>query len=216
MTNIQKLFIVAMLSCVVGCSGSAKSNRSLNSIHQPVVKRAVYTFDVATAQGGLSPAEQGRLDGWFEAMQLSHGDQVALEDPSPYSKDAVRAIIKSMVERRGLLLGETAPVTEGVIAREHVRVTLSRSSASVTGCPDWSGQSLINISNATSPNYGCATNSNLAAMIADPNDLIRGVDEIGNDPGSTSKSISAFRERELSGGGGEVSEVSSSSDGGGQ
>ena len=42
------------------------------------------------------------------------------------------------------------------------------------GCPDWRSQTETNLVNATSPNYGCATNSNLAAMIANPDELLHG------------------------------------------
>src|SRR3546814_2517410 len=76
-----------------------------------------------------------------------------------------------MIERRGLLLSGAAPVTTGDVPADNLRVVVTRASAFVPGCPDWSTKSSINFNNATSSNYGCATNSNLAAMVADPNDL---------------------------------------------
>ena len=45
--------------------------------------------------------------------------------------------------------------------------------ASVPGCPDWSDSGKPP-SEGQSSNFGCATNTNLAAMIADPADLLRG------------------------------------------
>ena len=50
------------------------------------------------------------------------------------------------------------------------RVVITRSTASVPGCPDWSVKTEANYNNATSPGFGCGVNSNLAAMIANPAD----------------------------------------------
>lgn len=46
--------------------------------------------------------------------------------------------------------------------------------ASVPHCPDWRSQG-VDSAAGTDSNYGCAINGNLAAMIADPQDLVRGV-----------------------------------------
>jgi len=43
----------------------------------------------------------------------------------------------------------------------------------VPGCPLWEDET-VGAPERTATNYGCATNSNLASMIADPNDLVLG------------------------------------------
>ena len=45
---------------LAGCGGMA-NNRSLESLHQPVVQRSLYTLDLTTGPGGLSGSEQQRL-----------------------------------------------------------------------------------------------------------------------------------------------------------
>jgi pilus assembly protein CpaD len=72
------------------------------------------------------------------------------------------------------LLVDTPPVTAGNVAPGTVRVVVSRSTASVPSCPDWSKTTEANYNSSNHSNYGCASNSNLAAMIADPEDLVRG------------------------------------------
>ena len=75
-------------------------------------------------------------------------------------------------------------------------MVLTRSTASVPGCPDWSASSDMNYNNATSTNYGCASNSNLAAMVANPQDLIKG--QRGSSETvimSSSKAIKTYREQ---------------------
>lgn len=201
MKNIATWTALALATTLAGCTGTAHSNRGLDSVHQPVVTNSVYQFDVAASGGELPPSEQGRLQGWLDAMGVRYGDRVAVEDPSLYGSSAAQATIRTMVERRGLLLSQDVPVTTGAVPEGHLRVVITRASAHVPGCPDWSSQSSININNATSSNYGCATNSNLAAMVADPNDLIKGASNDRSDPAASTRAIKTFREKPLTGAG---------------
>lgn len=184
--------IALSLGLSVAACGGMPTNQSLYSTKQPVVERTNYSFDVNTGAGGLSIPEQQRLAGWFEAMDLRYGDRLSLEDPmmSKATKDAVADLAK----RHGILLSDGAPVTSGYVQPGNARVVITRSTASVPGCPDWSVTSEMNYNNATYPGYGCAVNSNMAAMVADPEDLVSG------DKGSgetyvrrSSKAVEAYR-----------------------
>lgn len=53
-------------------------------------------------------------------------------------------------------------------------VLAGRFEVHVTGCPDWRKPQLDEYTNFESSNLGCATANNLALMIADPEDLLRG------------------------------------------
>jgi pilus assembly protein CpaD len=88
---------------------------------------------------------------------------------------------------QGLLLSEGMPVTAGRAAPGGVRVIVSRASASVPGCPIWEDET-VGTPERTSTNFGCATNQNLARMIADPNDLVRGQSD-----GNTTDSMAGTR-----------------------
>jgi pilus assembly protein CpaD len=156
---------------LAGCGGMP-GNRTVESIHQPVVQRIDYTLDVATGPGGLSQGEQRRLAGWFEAMDLRYGDKVSLDDP--LQSGATRDSVEALVGRYGLLLGNEAPVTPGYVNAGAARIVVSRTKATVPGCPDWSSNSDVNLGNATSAGYGCSINGNMAAMIANPEHLIKG------------------------------------------
>jgi pilus assembly protein CpaD len=214
MKKLQNLAMLALVGTLAACgSGGANSNRSLDSVHQPVVSNELYSFDVATVGGDLPPSEQGKLDGWLDAMGVAYGDRIAIEDPSLYGKGAATAQIRSMVERRGLLVSEAVPVTSGAVASGNLRVTITRATARVPGCPNWDTKSSSTDKNATSSNYGCATNSNLAAMVADPNDLIKGAGSDRPDPSAATKPIRVFRERPPSGAG-ELKEAATSGEGG--
>lgn len=180
---------------LAGCAGSSLSdvNPSLNSVHQPVVERSNFALDVDTSRSGLSITEQQRLNGWFETMDLRYGDRITIEDPS--ANPAVAEAVNDLAGRYGLIVDGVAPATPGLLNPGQARVVITRSTASVPGCPNWSGQSDSNFKNETSKNYGCAVNSNLAAMVANPEDLLEGQSGSGETTILTStKAIETFRE----------------------
>ena len=199
MNKIATWTVLALATSLAGCTGTANSNRSLDSVHQPVVRNSIYQFDVAAANGELPPSEQGRLQGWLDSMGARYGDRIAIEDPSVYGASEAQATVRSMIERRGLLVSPDVPVTTGAVPSGYLRVVITRASAHVPGCPDWASKSSINFNNATSSNYGCATNSNLAAMVADPNDLIKGARDERRDPSTATRAIKTYREKPLTG-----------------
>lgn len=183
---------------LAGCGGMP-TNRTLDNVHQPVVEHTNYTFDMTVQpEGGIDPVQQHRLSDWFAAVGLKYGDHVALDDPA--QAGATHAAVEAVAAKFGLILDDVAPVTEGVIAAGQARVVVARAFASVPGCPDWSGRSDANFTNGTSRNYGCATSSNLAAMIANKEDLIHGQDGTGNTIVLTNtKAIDAYRTKAVTG-----------------
>lgn len=202
MSRTAGKFAGAVLALSLGVSlsacGGMPTNRSLESLHQPVVERTNYTLDVSTGPGGLSVPEQRRLAGWFEAMNLRYGDRISIDDP--LASAATRAAVEALAARQGLLVSDDAPVTPGYVSPGTARIVVTRSKASVPGCPDWSAKSDVNLNNATSSNYGCAVNGNLAAMVADPEHLIKGAaGQSDTVVMSSNKAIGSYRDAKPTG-----------------
>lgn len=194
--------VLALGASVAGCGGMP-SNQSLYSTKQPVVERKNFTFDVRSAQSGMGISEQQRVAAWFETMKLGYGDRLSIDDPM--ASKATQDAIAKLAARHGVLIEEGAPVTQGHVDPGKARIVLTRSSASVPGCPDWDDKSDTNYYNATSNGYGCAVNSNLAAMVANPEDLIEGQAGTGETViMSGTKAIDSYRNRAPSGNGGDV------------
>ncbi len=184
---------LALAGCM-GSSGGAEVNRSLDSVHQPVVTIQSYVFDADTSANGIAPTELRRVSDWFDAMNVRYGDRIAVDQGSEgYGSRAAVDSVAMLVARRGMILADNAPITAGTIAPGRIRVVITRSSARVDGCPDWSSRSAIGTSSTTTSNYGCAINSNLAAMVADATDLVRGQTRASNDPLTASKAIETYR-----------------------
>ncbi len=210
---IKRPLLLALLpaTMLAGCGGTL--NRGVESVHQPVVARTDYSFDLATDGSGLASGEARRLDGWMRSLRVGYGDQVAIDNPAadPQAREAVAA----QVAQFGLLVSEDAPVSGAPLAPGTVRVVVTRFKASVPHCPDYTREGQPEFNSNTSSNYGCSINSNLAAMVANPADLVRGERGSGIvDPLTASRAIDALRRAAPSGGGGTAVKAESATGGG--
>lgn len=201
MTKKLSLLLLGSIA-LAGCQvhrGEDRPARGLFPVNQPVVSRADYVFDAQAPAGSLNPQEAARLDGWFRGLELGYGDVVSVDgiDAGP-ARDSVARV----AGRYGLLVADSAPITQGEIPPGVVRVVVTRTRASVPGCPNWSRPSNPNFSNELMSNYGCALNANLAAMVGNPGDLVSGREPSGlSDPVLSNKAIESYRTRAPSGGG---------------
>lgn len=162
-----------LLLALLPLAACGTANRGLEPIHQPVVQRSDYAIDMAASTAGLAPGEQQRLGGWMEAMRVGYGDRVAIDDSAGVAR-AAHEDVQAVAARYGLLVADDAPPTGAPVAAGMVRVVVSRTRAFVPGCPDHSRMNDPNYNAHTGSDYGCATNTNLAAMVANPADLVRG------------------------------------------
>lgn len=150
-------------------------NRGLEPVNQPVVERTDFVFDtVPDGYNGLSRDEKLRIRDWFDAIRLGYGDRVYILGDATGGRGAISGGIADLVESYGLLVTERAPATLAAAPSGAVRITVSRFTATVPGCPDWRNHLDTDFQGGLSYDYGCATNGNLAAMIANPEDLIHG------------------------------------------
>jgi pilus assembly protein CpaD len=188
---------------VAGCGMNSRtsavySNRSIYSENQPVVQRTDYVIDLASAGSGIPHAELGRLTEWFDTMGLRYGDRISVDNP--YGDAGVREDVARVAAEYGMLLSDAAPITAGPVQPGLVRVVVSRTTASVPGCPNWRQAHLPGAAVSTASEFGCATNSNLAAMIADPNDLVLGQEgSVSGDPATAVKAIRQYRDAKPTG-----------------
>lgn len=202
--RLSMIVLCAPALMVAGCTGTV--NRGLDSVHQPVVSRTDYVFDVVTDGGQVSAAEMQRLVGWMATLRVGYGDRIAVDDPSG-TADGARAQIGALVARYGLFLEDNAPITAAAMTPGTVRVIITRAVASVPGCPDYSRTGTVEFEGNTTSNHGCAVNANLASMVARPEDLVRGRPGTStSDPVTSSKAVQALRRTVNSGSNGLKSE----------
>ena len=190
---VKKLIAVLVASTAAACAtpGVDTSDRGVASVNEPVLNRSTFVVDVAAPGGMLPPAEMARLDGWFQGLDLGYGDSIYLDGPDA---GAARAQIADLAGRYGMMVLPAAPVTAGMVPSGMVRVVVSRTRAEVLGCPDWSVRSQPNFENRQMSNFGCGVNSNIAAMVADPQDLFHGREGSGvGDATTAAKAVNLYR-----------------------
>ena len=210
----KTLFALIVIGAALSASGAdarhrtaRENNMGLYSYNQPVVQRMDYVLELASPGPGIPVAERARLRAWFVSLGLGYGDHVAVE--SAYGGDPARADVARIAAEYGLLLSDATPVVPGTPEPGSIRVIVSRSVAHVPGCPFYDNHQGPS---ATSANYGCATNSNLAAMVADADDLVLGqAGSATRDPATASKAIKTYRDAKPTGSSGLASANSRSS-----
>jgi pilus assembly protein CpaD len=184
-----KIILIASLAGVLaGCNTmtGAGTNTSLYSTNQPVVERTNFAIDINTdGFNGMPITETKRVSEWFDALKLGFGDRIAVDFGDHAANAATRQEVVRLAALHGMIMTDAAPVTPGNVAPGTARIVVTRSTASVPNCPNWSKHTESNYNSSNHPGYGCAINGNLAAMVADPEDLVRGREStLRNDTGA--------------------------------
>lgn len=206
-SHLLRFGLTALLALPLAACGGATStafNQGMQSVHQPVVSQSNYIYDVRIDEsGGLNAGEQARLNGWLNSLQVGYGDHLAIATEDAYVSPAMKDGIAAVLGQRGMLIEEDGSAAAGRAPSGSVRLILRRATAHVPGCPNWSDKQESYMSGRTSANFGCATNSNIAAMVANPNDLVRGQGADSALRTATSdKAIKTYREQPATGAGG--------------
>ena len=169
-----------------------------SSPKQLEVDRAEYRHSIyfPTDSSTFPASERARLVTFLETVQPRDRDSIRLEGHADeraseaYNRDlAARraARIEAFLRASGLTevpittiaFGEAVPAlpSTGPAAwqlNRRVELVVERYLVTLPACPDWSRESGTDFSNQPLPNFGCATQTNLGLMVAEPKDLVRG------------------------------------------
>jgi len=194
----SKLALIALGTALAGCTAGMPDSpdRGLTAVNVPVVTTADFVFDAAAPGGSLAPGEAERLNAWFAGLGLGYGDAVYVDGDGYAARNQVAALAGNY----GMLIQAGAPVTAGVVAPGSVRVVVARRRAVVPNCPNWSEPSQPNYANRTMSSFGCSVNANLAAQVANPEDLLHGQEGSGvADAATGSKAVIFYRTQPVTG-----------------
>jgi pilus assembly protein CpaD len=185
------VILIALASSLAACNTTPDlRDKGLAAVNVPVVTSADYVFNASIPGGVLAPGEADRLNGWFQGLGLGYGDTIYVDG---YDADAARGQVAAIAGQYGMMVSEGAPVTAGAIQPGSVRVVVSRRRASVPYCPNWSVPSQPNYDNRNMSNFGCGVNSNIAAMVANPQDLVHGRQAGTSDVDTASRAVLFYR-----------------------
>jgi pilus assembly protein CpaD len=123
------------------------------------------------ARGNLDDASTAELQS-FARDYLENGSGTLSVSATRRIPDAPNYVVGRLVAmgipRNRITMGSD----DALSAADEVKVSYIRYQAHATSCGDWSVNLGDTSENKFSPNLGCSTRHNLAAMVADPRDLV--------------------------------------------
>jgi pilus assembly protein CpaD len=137
------------------------------------VQLASFDYEIYFARGAkaLTSTQSAGLASFLRTSGIGEGDSVTVEGSGASSLGAAReAAVVAELKRLRI---DAVSGTDPKLAADALRVHADHAVATAPTCPDWSKPEPDEPNNTTSSNYGCATAANLAAMIANPADLVK-------------------------------------------
>jgi pilus assembly protein CpaD len=123
------------------------------------------------ARGNLDDASNAELQS-FARDYLENGSGALSVSATRRIPDAPNYVVGRLVAmgvpRNRITMGND----DALSAADEVKITYIRYQAHASDCGDWSVNLGDTSENKISPNLGCSTQHNLAAMVADPRDLV--------------------------------------------
>ncbi len=211
-------FGVLLLGLVLSGCGTAVTGAYRPPPADPVPKRLTaeyvpfsYTAYFETDRADLDPAERARLEQFLRLLPPPEGTVVRIRGHADerlgevYNADLAARRARSVaaifagagyadVRLSTVAFGEAVPPrAEGWEAARRVDVTVQVPMITLPECPDWSAPSDLAAGNSPMSQLGCANALNLAAMIADPADLVEGRPLAGADGTREAAAVERYR-----------------------
>lgn len=169
--------ILAMLvagSCSVANDGTVISEDGARN-HPITVEPNFRDLKVqfTNGAGGLSDVDAAKFDGFLADYRVHGNGSLGISVANGTSANATITYFAERAAATGIsrdkILVSTHDVTNGDY---RVDVTYISYTASTESCGDWSENEAFTADNLTPKNFGCSVQHNIAAMVADPRDLL--------------------------------------------
>lgn len=180
-TRLAPLALALALAGCGGFNGAEQAYDGPSQSHPITVTADTQTLNVSAprAKDGLTDAERKEVANFADAYKAYGHGPLAVATPSGSSNTT--SAMNVLVEVRDVLNEKGVPTDkisyapyQASSADSEAPLILSfrRYVAKASPCGDWSTNYADDPSNGVPPNFGCASQNNLAAMIADPADLV--------------------------------------------
>ena len=170
---------IAMSSALAACSNG---ELALDDTYAPAayyeqypieVVKGTVKMEVPARDGTLQPRQINAVTGFSLSAVSSRSSKIAILRPSGggASGKVAREIYQLMV-RNGIAPTMIVQKTYPGPSKGPVQLSFVRSVAVTRECGDWSADLASTSKNEPSPNLGCSIQNNIAAMVANPDDLL--------------------------------------------
>ncbi|MDB5480320.1 MAG: pilus assembly protein CpaD [Caulobacteraceae bacterium] len=171
------LGVLGMAVALVGCAsapnepvGPGRTTEMPNAIEVSVSHR---TLAVHFDPGEVAPRPKDleALNVLLATGDVARGDTVRIERAPGVIADGRARALAIALARQGLRPTLAAP---GAAPDGELRLVVEHATATVPRCPNWTKPPGNDLENTMHSDFGCASALDLAAMVADPRDLIEG------------------------------------------
>jgi len=179
--NLENILRAAAIGCIMIAGSCAVSNdattiSSDGTVNHPIAVEPTFReIKVQFAGGaqGLDVDESVKFEAFLDEYRAHGNGSLGISVPNgPPSRAAITWLAERAAATgipRDKILVSTHDVANGDY---RVDVSFIAYKAVARECGDWSENLAFTLENHTNRNFGCATQRNIAAMVADPRDLL--------------------------------------------
>jgi pilus assembly protein CpaD len=150
--------------------GPERTTEMPNAIDVSVAHR---TLAVHFEPGELAPRPKdvAALNVLMATGDVAPGDTIRIERAAGVLADGRARALSAALARQGFRPTLAAP---GGAPDDELRLVVEHATATVARCPNWTKPPGNDLENTMPSDFGCASATDLAAMVADPRDLVEG------------------------------------------
>ena len=173
--NLWRGFSLAALLVAASCSSRSGGDEHM-TFDDPVANHPILVQPSSQSMklgASPAPADMARLDAFVSDYQVHGNGKILISAPQSAAAGAEVSRIADHINALGvsrdqiLVTGRDAGPGDAQIELNYVSYQ-----ANAAPCGDWSENLAFTLDNKTSANLGCSVQHNMAAMVADPRDLM--------------------------------------------
>ena len=160
-------------SCTVPFTKDADNFDDPAVNHPLLVEPSYQSMKVSYAANGTDPASAAKLEAFITEYRTHGNGKIAINVPSGPGMQQTVVSLSNQINEMGIgrdriLVASHDAATGG----SQVELNYISYQARTAACGDWSEDLAFTAGNTTASNFGCSNQHNIAAMVADPRDLL--------------------------------------------
>jgi pilus assembly protein CpaD len=172
--NTNRSLLILTLALFVGACAPVTSYTDAEAPKRLKLDSATTQLNLHFAPGtaNLSPADAAHLRDMAATGRIGAADRVVIAAAGTplLTEERIGAVARVLLN-----YGVVAVVGSAVAPPNQAVVEVTRTLVTLPPCPNWSKSSNTDFANQPSSNFGCATETNLGMMVANPADLASGL-----------------------------------------
>lgn len=203
--RIATLFVLGCTALAGGCSSlknSPEHGLDVAERHPISVDAQIVTLTLDVGAGALSSIDRARLNAFADAYVKGGHGPLTVTKPLGSANDqralAAASEIATMLDRAGVPASamESADYRTAD-SKQEILLSYTHYVATPSACGDFTNEAERAFRNIRTPNFGCATQNNFAALVADPYDFIAPAEPTAADGPARARVIDKYRKGEV-------------------